>query len=171
MELGQSGTDGVDGDPRGNQFHGGWVFPALLAAVLLVSLVIALGNRQPGTQDSSSQAAGNWTPSELPQGDTVALEIDFGNGAKKQFAALPWRPEMTVSQVMEEAHKFRPGISFTQVGTGASGLLTAIDGVKNEGSGGKNWRYRVDDHFAEVSFCLEPVEPGAGVLWEFAAGD
>ncbi len=171
MELGQSGTDGVDGDPGGNQFHGGWVFPALLATVLLVSVGIALGNRQLGPQSASPQTTANWTPSSEPQGSTVALEIDFGNGAKKQFAALPWRAGMTVADLMGQASKFRPGIEFDQQGEGAGGLLTAIDGLKNEGSGGRNWRYRVDDRYGEVSFCLQSIEPGMRVLWEFAAGD
>lgn len=174
MELGQSSTDGVDGDlgsdPGGNQFHGGWVFPFLLAMVLLAS-VIALGNRQPGPQSASPETTGSWTPSSEPQGITVALEIDFGNGAKKQFAALPWRAGMTVADLMGQASKFRPGIEFDQHGEGAGGLLTAIDGLKNEGSNGRNWRYRVDDRYGEVSFCLKSIEPGMRVLWEFAAGD
>ncbi len=171
MELGQSGTDGVDGNPGGNQSHGGWMFPALLAMVLLVSAAIALSNRQSGLQNASPETTGNWTPSDEPQGSTVALEIDFGNGAKWQFSALPWRAGMTVADLMGAARKFRPGIEFSQHGEGASGLLTAIDGLKNEGSGGRNWRYRVDDRYGEVSFCLEPIEPGMRVLWEFAAGD
>jgi hypothetical protein len=179
MELGQSGTDGVDGDlggapgddPGGNQIHGGWVFPALLAIVLLVLAVIALCNRQPGSLRGDTESTGSWTPSDQPQGSTVALEIDFGNGAKWEFAALPWRAGMTVADLMEAARKFRPGIEFTQQGVGASGLLIAIDGLDSEGSGGRNWRYHVDGRFAEVSFCLEPVEPGMSVLWEFAAGD
>ena len=175
MELGQSSTDGVDGNSGGQKSHGGWVFPALLATVLLIAAAIAFGNRQPGTQGAAPGTIGSWTPSERPQGSTAALVIDFGNGARKQFAALPWQAGMTVAQVMEQARKFRPGVEFTQVGEGASGLLTAIDGLKNEGSGGRNWRYRVrdqdGDHFGEVSFCLEPIEPGMSVLWEFAAGD
>ncbi len=118
MELGQSGTDGVDGDPGGNQFHGGWVFPALLATVLLVSAVIVFGNRQPGPQSVSPETTASWTPSDEPQGSTVALEIDFGNGAQCQFAALPWRAGMTVAQLMEAARKFRPGIEFAQHGEG-----------------------------------------------------
>lgn len=179
MELGPSGTDGVDidlrsdlrSDPGGSQSHGGWVFPALLATALLVLALIVFGNRQPGPQSVSPKTSGNGTPSDEPLGSTVALEIDFGNGAKWQFAALPWRAGMTVAQLMEEARKFRPGIEFTQHGEGASGLLIAIDGLKNKGSGGRNWRYRVDDRFGEVSFCLQPIEPGMRVLWEFAAGD
>lgn len=151
------------------------MFPAMLAAVLLVAVVIALGNRQPGIGGDASGGTGHWTPSAEPQGDTVALEIDFGNGARKYIAALPWQAGMTVDLVMESARGFRPGIEFTQVGSGAGGLLTSIDGLKNEGAGGRNWRYRVKDQqgdrYGEVSFCLEPVKPGMSVLWEFAAGD
>jgi len=175
MELSQSSTDGVGGNSGGDQSQGGWVFPALLAVVLLVTVVIAIGNRQPETGGAAPGGTGHWTPSAEPLGDTVALEIDFGNGARKHIAALPWQAGMTVEQVMTAAHDFRPGIEFTQIGGGASGLLTSIDGLKNEGAGGRNWRYRVQDQqgdrYGEVSFCLEPVTPGMSVLWEFAAGD
>ena len=176
MELDQSSTDGVEGNPGDDPSHGGWVFPALLAAVLLIGVVVALGNRRPESQGVAQRADGDWTPSDESRGRTVALEIDFGNGARKHFAALPWQPEMTVAQLMKAALEFRPGIEFSQLGTGASGLLTSIDGLKNEGAGGRNWRYRVvdrsgNDRYGEVSFCLEPVEPGMSVLWEFAAGD
>lgn len=170
MEVDQTGTDGVVAPPDGTS-QGGWVFPALLAVVLLVAAAIVFGSRQPGSQSVAPGTSGNWIPSEAPQGSTVALEIDFGNGAKKQFATLPWQAGMTVVQVMEAARRFRPGLDFTQVGEGAGGLLLAIDGLKSEGAGGRDWRYRVDDRYGEVSFCLEPVEPGMSVLWEFAAGD
>ncbi len=171
MELGQSGTDGVAGNPGGHQSHGGWVFPALLAAVLLVAAAIAFGTRQGGPRPTAPRTIGDWTLSAEPQGNTASLEIDFGNGARKHIAALPWRAGMTAADLMGEARDFRPGIEYTQVGTGDSGLLTSIDGLKDEGGGGRNWRYRVDDRYGEESFCLEPIEPGMRLLWEFAAGD
>jgi hypothetical protein len=176
MELGESSTDGVADNPCVDRALGGWIFPALLAVVLLAGVAIALVNHQAAPPGTAAGAVGDWIPSDVPQGETVALEIDFGNGASKQIAALPWRTGMTVVQAMEAARDFRPGIAFTQDGAGASGLLTSIDGLKSEGAGGRNWRYRVvdldgSDRYGEVSFCLEPLQPGMGVLWEFAAGD
>ncbi len=164
MELDQSGTGGVDQAPPGKEFHGGWVFPALLAAVLLAAAVMALNDRPVTSTDIAPEAG---SPSAPPQGNTVALEIDFGNGAVRQFSALPWREGMTVADLMQEARQFRPGIQFTQVGEGAGGMLISIDLVKSEGISGRNWLFRVDGQFAEESFCLARLEPGLRVLWVF----
>lgn len=163
MELDPSGTDEVGGPA-----HGGWLFPALLAAVLLVSTVIALGSRTPDKSPPPGERTG-WTPSAEPQGETVALEIDFGNGARREFASLPWRDGMTVADLMFQAREFRPGIEFTQQGEGVSGFLASLDGLQNQGADGRNWRYDVDGRHGEVSFCLQQLQPGMRVLWEFAA--
>jgi hypothetical protein len=162
MELRPPGTDEVD-----RPAQGGWLFPALLATVLLVSAVIALNRSSPdepalGREDSA------WAPSERPLGETVGLEIDFGNGARKAFDALPWREGMTVADLMLTARDFRPGIDFTQQGQGASGFLTAIDGLENQGAEGRNWRYEVNGQHGDVSFCLQELSSGMRVLWEFA---
>ncbi len=162
MELGPSGTDEVD-----RPTHGGWVFPALLAAVLLVSAVIALSSRFPNNSPAPGESVG-WTPSAEPHGETVALEIDFGNGAKKEFSALPWRAGMTVADLMLQAREFCPGIDFTQQGKGAGGFLTSVDGLRNQGASGRNWRYEVDGRHGEVSFSVQELQPGMHVLWEFA---
>ena len=76
---------------------------------------------------------------------------------------------MTVADVLEEARTFRPGIRFTQQGAGASGFLSSLEGVSNEGSQGRNWRFLVDGRLGETSFCLAKVEPGSSVLWEYSA--
>jgi len=101
-------------------------------------------------------------------GETVVLSIDFGNGAKKEFAALPWQADMTVADLLEAAQNFQPSIQFTQIGTGERGFLNALDGLANEGAGGRNWLYQVDGQHAHVSFCLEKLEPGGHVLWVYA---
>ena len=104
----------------------------------------------------------------MPQGEGVGLTVDFGNGVKKQFDALPWRAGMTVEILMQEASHWKPGISYSQRGTGEMGFLTSIDGLKNQGIGGRNWSYEVNGEFAEISFCLHPLEPGDRLLWKFA---
>ena len=163
METKQSGTDGTQPTPR---CSGGWLFPALLAIGLLGLLLITRWTpSQPPLRLTVSPDT--WVPTPQPTGETVSLTLDFGNGAKKEFAALPWQGEMTVADLLEQARKFRPGIEFTQVGQGESGFLTALDGLANEGGEGRNWIYRVDGRHANVSFCLEKIEPGTHVLWTF----
>ena len=147
-----------------------WKFPLLLALLLLGMLY--WNRSQPAPQaenDSSAETA--WTPSPQPTGDIVRLEIDFGNSAKRQFEALPWKADMTVEDVLVAAREFRPGISFTQVGEGAGGFLTELEGLKNEGASGRNWRYEVAGTPGTMSFCLQKVAPGELVRWSFAGED
>ncbi len=109
----------------------------------------------------------DWTLSPQPTGETVSLTINFGNGVKKEFEALPYRIEMTVVDLLAAARDFRPGITFTQVGTGESGFLRSLDGLANQGAEGRNWLYQVDGQHAHASFCLEKVGPGGHILWKF----
>ncbi|TWU30053.1 DUF4430 domain-containing protein [Bythopirellula polymerisocia] len=143
-----------------------WIFPLLL---LLVLAGVVLSNRfglTASNGDAGSMAVA-WTPSVQPTGETVRLEIDFGNGSKRRFEALPWQAEMTVADVMREASNYRPGIHFSQIGTGESGLLTEIDGLKNEGVNARNWLYEVAGVPATASFCVQKVAQGELVRWRF----
>jgi len=168
MEPKQLGTGGERAS-SGNEPGGGWAFPALLAAVLLVVAGVAqLRPKGEPQKAGNSPAAIEWSPTAEPQGETVGLTIDFGNGAKQQFEALPWRAGLTVEMLLQEAVKYRPGIHFTQQGEGEAGFLQSIEGLKNQGESGRNWMYEVNDRFAEMSFCLQKLEPGDRVLWKFA---
>jgi hypothetical protein len=138
----------------------------LLVIALLILLAFAgRVSHQPPTGPAGATAP--WTPSPPAEGETVRLTIDFGNGATHEFAALPWQTEMTVADLLVSAQRFRPGIQFTQIGRGETGFLSALDGLANEGAGGRNWLYRVDGRHAHQSFCLEKLEPGSHVLWSF----
>jgi hypothetical protein len=147
-----------------------WKFPVLLGLLLLGML---FWNRdQVVTQtEKLPLAAAEWTPSPQPAGEVVRLEIDFGNGAKRQFEALPWKADMTVADVLIAAREFRPGISFAQIGSGAGGFLTELEGLKNEGASGRNWRYEVAGTPGSMSFCLQKVAAGELVRWSFAGED
>ncbi len=165
METKQSSTDGTEhGTLPAGSGGGTWLFPAFLAIVLLILLAITRWAPDP-TPGAGSPSA--WIPSPKPLGQTVSLSIDFGNGATKEFAALPWRAEMTVAELLEVARDYRPGIEFTQIGAGTSGFLGSLDRLANEGAGGRNWIYQVDGQHAHTSFCLEKLVPGRHVLWTF----
>ena len=163
-------TEGSQGTDEVRTRDGGWVFPALLAVVLLVASVWALQSRPTASSGTASDTPA-WTPTPRPTGETVRLEIDFGNGASQRYDALPWQAEMTVADLMRQASQFQPPITYSQYGEGAGGFLTAINGLQNEGPSDRNWLYRVDDRHAEVSFCLQKLEPGARVLWIFTHGE
>jgi hypothetical protein len=145
-----------------------WKLPLLLAIVLLAMLFWRQG--QPVVESAATRTTGEaWTPSEPATGEVVKLEIDFGNGARRSFDSLPWKGEMTVEDVMLAARDFRPGISYSQIGEGAKGFLTELEGLKNEGFSGRNWQYDVAGSAGTRSFCLETVNAGELVRWTFAA--
>ena len=170
MEPKQFGPDDLPGGESGPH-TGGWVFPVFLAAIVLAVAVVAQTWRLGHHSAPSENLSLPWIPSPKAEGETVALEVDFGNGAKKQLEALAWKPGMTVGDLMDSAQSFRPGITFQQIGEGESGFLTTLDGLANEGLGGRNWHYKVDGKHSEVSFCLQPIEAGSRVLWTFAEKD
>jgi len=145
------------------------MFPVLLAVVLLAAAGVA--QLRSKSEKASGPTPTEWSPSPLPQGETVELAIDFGNGARQQFEALPWREGLTVEKLMQEAARYRPGIHFTQHGEGEAGLLQSIEGLKNQGGSGRNWTYEVNGQYAETGFCLQKLEPGDRVLWKFAGGE
>lgn len=161
MGTSESITDGTVTSPRG-----GWLFVVLLLAVLLVLLRFAKWN-SPDPQPPLRQSAQGWTPAQPVDAESVRLTIDFGNGATLEYAALPHQSEMTVATLLEAAREFRPGITFQQSGSGAGGFLQSLSGVANQGAGGRNWIFRVNDEHAHQSFCLEKVSPGSHVLWSF----
>ena len=142
------------------------MFVALLLAVLLVLAGFAKWNTNPPVTGQLSPAT-PWTPAPQPTGETVSLEIDFGNGAKKSYADLPWQPEMTVADALSAARDFQPGLQFEQIGTGESGFLNSLEGLTNEGASGRNWIYEVDGQHAHVGFCVEKLQSGSRVLWKF----
>jgi hypothetical protein len=150
-----------------------WVL--LLAAVVVGALLAVFRQRSAdnGGEPSTTGAAASVPirPSPQPTGETASLSIDFGNGVRKQFASLAYRHGMTAGDLMREAHKFRPGLRFTQRGSGAMGFVESLENVANEGGGGRNWLYSVNGQPATKSFDAQTLEPGAAVLWEFRGGE
>jgi hypothetical protein len=164
-------TNAADARPQSPSLP--WVL--LLAAVIVGALLAAFRQRsvESGGEHASAaaEASAPVHPSPQPTGDTVSLTIDFGNGVRKEFAALAHRPGMTVGDLLSEARKFQPGIQFTQRGSGAMGFVESLENVANEGGGGRNWLYSVDGTPATRSFDIEPLAAGAAVLWEFRGGE
>lgn len=160
----QTSTDEAD---RGNRANGGWVFPVFLAVLLVIAALIAQKSGQNNSLENPRSTQEKWTPSPPAQGDSVRLEIDFGNGATQNFAALPWQSEMTIADLMKSAQEFRPGITYVQKGEGEMGFLSTLQGLSNEGVGGRNWKYQVDGKHGQKSFCLQELSPGQHVLWKY----
>ena len=111
--------------------------------------------------------ASTYAEEPVPQGPTVSLAIDFGNGAKRQFTGLEWYEQMTVGELMSTASRRSPGLDFEVRGSGEMTLLTSLDGVANGEGNGRYWLYEVNGLPAQVSFAVQPLGAGDRVLWVF----
>jgi hypothetical protein len=97
----------------------------------------------------------------------VALAIDFGNGATREFAALPCRDGMTVADLLAAARDFQPSITYAQTGTQAHAFLTSLEGVGSQAVQGNFWFYEINGNRGTRSFGIQPLIPGDRVLWTF----
>jgi hypothetical protein len=160
----------VDANRSASREGNPWTLPLVLAVGLAVAawLLMAVRNDSdaPGGKASLARPIESWSP-PTTAGETVSLEIDFGNGARREFAALPHRADMTVGDALRLARDFGPGIEFTSQGDDQLSFLTSIDGVADQGPGGRSWLYQVDGRPANVSFEVQPLAPGERVLWQF----
>ena len=122
---------------------------ALLAAALLV-------------------VAAAWATHPVAAGadDTVRLIVDYGDGASKTVANLPWAKGNTILDAMKAATARPHGISFSYAGSGDSAVLTKIDDVQNEGGGGKkNWQYWVNGTYGDRSFAVFELQAQDTIVW------
>jgi hypothetical protein len=149
-----------------------WTLPLVLAASLAITAMLLMSFRQDvgvgqRTASGTQEPKASWSPQPEAQAETVALTIDFGNGATREFAALAWRQGMTVADLMAQAAKFSPGIRYRQQGEGAMALLTSLDGVANGMPADRFWLYEVNGQPGTVSFAAHELSAGDRVLWAF----
>ncbi len=137
-----------------------------LAAASWLLMWVRNDPNAPRAASAAKESSVAWAP-PAAAGETVALEIDFGNGARREFAALPYRDGMTVGDALLLARDFGPSLAFTHQGEGELSFLTSLDGVANQGPGGRFWLYQVDGQRADVSYEVQPLSAGQRVLWQF----
>jgi hypothetical protein len=105
-----------------------------------------------------------------PTGDAVALVIDFDDGQERRFQ-LAWRERMTVLDALEAAARRQRGITYVHRGSGEMAMITAIDGLANEGGAGRNWIYRVNGQLADKSCGVYEIRPKDVIFWTFGSYD
>jgi len=101
--------------------------------------------------------------------NTVRLIVDYGDGAAKTLANLPWAKGRTVFDAMKAATTRPHGISFGFTGSGDSTVLTKIDDEQNQGGGAgkKNWQYWVNGTYGDRSFATYELQAQDTVVWRF----
>ncbi len=101
--------------------------------------------------------------------DTVRLIVEYGDGASKTVAHLPWAKGHTILDAMKAATTRPHGISFSYTGSGDSAVLTKIDDVQNEGGGAgrKNWQYWISGTYGDRSFAVFELQAEGTIVWRF----
>ena len=137
-----------------------WLIPRRLMIALGVAMLVA------GFMQAAAPGAAR------AQFTGVQLVIDYGNGARKIFSSIAWRPGMTVLDAMEQVRGTPPGAHFVYSGSGAAAFLSEIDSVRNEGGGAdkRNWLYWVNMQLGQVGFGAYVLRIGDVVFWRFAKG-
>ncbi len=101
--------------------------------------------------------------------DAIRLIVDYGDGASKTVANLPWAKGNTILDAMKAATTRPHGISFSYTGSGDSAVLTKIDEVQNQGGGAgkKNWQYWVNGTYGDRSFAVFALQAQDAIVWRF----
>jgi Domain of unknown function (DUF4430) len=144
--------------PHGSQ----WALINLL--VLLLVAILYFKAHLPGGIVHHPVNQNAHSPRAAEAIDKVWLTIDFGGDPKSMSNSVPWQRGMTVRSLLASASL----AGFGEKGRGASAFLVSIDGVENEGSGGRNWLYSVNGKRGDRSFAIYDLQPSDDVLWSFA---
>jgi Domain of unknown function (DUF4430) len=124
------------------------------SAALLAMILLALAT------------ASHWA---VAQSASLRLTIDYGDGASKTIADLPWSKGSTVLDVMNAATARPHGITFRYGGSAGFSFMIQIDDLPNQGGGAgkKNWQLWVNSTYANRSFGVYEVQSSDVVLWRF----
>jgi hypothetical protein len=140
----------------------GWRLPLLFAVVLAAVLAFQnRGVREPVVRNVLAP------PLEHPNGaprQQVLLTINFGDGRRLENASAGWREGMTVLDLLQN----EPRLNLRVQGSGESAFLRELNGVANEGAGGRNWIYSVNGKPADKSCGVYRLRANDHVLWTFA---
>jgi hypothetical protein len=143
----------------------------VLLGVVLLALLLAFAAWH---TRHNAPAAGLAGPPAAPATTGITLTIDYGDGTQKRFTDLSFTPGMTVLDAMNAARSHARPLVFTSTGAGEGAIVSAIDGVGNEGGtpgglGGtlRNWQFWVNDRYGEASIGVAKLAAGDRVTWGF----
>jgi hypothetical protein len=131
--------------------------------ILLLAAIVA--SRHWGIREVASPPRDNpsTTQSKTGKAEKISLRVDFGDGRRTDYEASSWHEGMTIGELLNNTSR----LNTAQQGAGPSTFLTQIDGVANEGTGGRNWTYTVNGQRGDRSFAIYELHAGDRVLWTF----
>ena len=103
---------------------------------------------------------------------TVALTIDYSNGAQKHFSSIPWKKGLTILDAIEASKGVTPGIAL-HYGSSRNGqaIDLVIDGVPSADGDAMRWVVWVNAKAfpgsglgTETSFGFNPEERQRNLL-------
>jgi hypothetical protein len=115
---------------------------------------------------SATSAPARGQQATAPPAAVVSVVIDYGDGVKKTFTALPWKKGMTVLDALRAASAHPRGIQFKHRGKKETAFVTEVDGLENEGAG-NNWLFFVNKKMGKRSCGVIELLRGDAVLWKF----
>lgn len=128
-----------------------------LQFLLFLSLVLALGC------DSTETRGPATVTRDI---GTVQLTVDFGQQKTPLVTDVVCSEDSTVLSITERAHNMNE-LSLVFRGTGERAFVESIDSLKNEGGGGNNWIYRVNDETGSKGAGVFEVDPGDKISWSY----
>lgn len=115
---------------------------------------------------------------------TITLTIDYGNGAQKSFAGIPWQQPDGILEVLKAASSISPGLVYETHGGGFTRggqqpiSIASIDGVA--AGQDKQWLVWVNNQLTGSKFTEEEshpefmaplvINPGDVIAFKLAAG-
>ena len=93
---------------------------------------------------------------------TVLLKVKIGDEVR-EFGPV----EITVEKLMRDLAERDGEFQFEAQGKGETFFVTSVLGRANEGRGGRNWVFQVNDQLAKRGAGTLEIEAGAVVTWEF----
>lgn len=145
------------GHPPELRIHGAMRLLFLFFAVSLFSAGCDSSTTGSGTVGRSATTAG-----------TVQLEADFAGRQANVSVAVPCSLDSTVFQILERAQNMGD-LKFEFSGdkeNPAELFINSINGIENEGGGGDNWVYRVNDQLGNSGSGVFEVKKGDHIIWK-----
>lgn len=131
----------------------------VLAALLLLATLVGCGSdvaapRNDVDVDESKDGADG----------SVTMSFDFDG--ERENLELEFVPYATAFEIMNGARKGGE-LEFESTGPPMP-FVTSIEGVENEGAGGRNWQYWINGEYATVGIGEYEPEAGDEIEWRFA---
>lgn len=132
---------------------------------ILVAALLALAA---GGCDRSPSPVASPPADTVDQSGTVELSLEFNGRAEDRTLEVEWKPGDTVYSVMIRARD-AGRLTFAAAGAGETVFVKAIADVENEGAGGDNWVFRINDQLGNSSCGVVTVAANDRITWRLGS--